>query len=218
MSDTEPRFGAEDVIAIASRLGADNASFIVGGQATNLWAWYYRDRSPDLQFDEPLTSLDIDYFGTFRVAHDFAAAIGGRVLRPDADTMNSPNTAIVLAEYQGKPLLIDFLNGILGVTLKELETGVAVILVEADMKNEARQVEIAVLHPVLCLRSRVQHVAPGHPSPRSIRVAAAPRGDRGGAVLHRRTARCRRLAGSQAVFCRLVPVPPLRAHGPASRD
>lgn len=68
MPDDEPRFGAEEVIAIASRLNADDASFVVGGQATNLWAWYYRGRSPELQFDEPLTSLDIDYFGSFRVA------------------------------------------------------------------------------------------------------------------------------------------------------
>lgn len=57
MPDEEPRFGAEDVIAISSRLNADDASFIVGGQATNLWAWYYRDRSTGLQFDEPLTSV-----------------------------------------------------------------------------------------------------------------------------------------------------------------
>jgi hypothetical protein len=164
MSDAASRFGAEDVIAIASRLNADGASFVVGGQATNLWAWYYRSRSPDLQFDEPLTSLDIDYFGSFRVAQDFAVAIGGQVLRPDANTMNSPNTAIVLAEYQGKPLLIDFLNGILGVTLKELETGVAVIMVEADLQGETRQAEIAVLHPVLCLRSRVANML--HPAVR----------------------------------------------------
>lgn len=164
MPDDEPRFGAEDVIAIASRLNADDASFVVGGQATNLWAWYYRGRSPELQFDEPLTSLDIDYFGSFRVAQDFAAAIGGQVIKPDTETMNSPNTAIVLTEYEGKRLLIDFLNGILGVKLKELETGVALMLVEADLEGEPHQVEIAVLHPVLCLRSRVANML--HPATR----------------------------------------------------
>lgn len=164
MPDAEPRFGAEDVIAIASKLNADDASFVVGGQATNLWAWYYRDRSPALEFDEPLTSADIDYFGSFRVAQDFAAAIGGRVLRPDKDTMNSPNTAIVVMEYQGKPLIIDFLNGILGVKLKELETGVATMIVEADLAGKPQQVEVAVLHPVLCLKSRVANML--HPATR----------------------------------------------------
>jgi hypothetical protein len=162
MPDDDPRFGAEEVIEIASRLGNDDSTFVVGGQATNLWAWYYRDRSPDLQFDDPLTSVDIDYFGSFRVAQDFAELIGGRVFRPDADTMNSPSTAKVVTEYDGKTLTIDFLNGILGVKPRELETGVYTLIVEADLAGEPRQVEIAVLHPVLCLRSRVANML--HPA------------------------------------------------------
>lgn len=127
-----------------------------------MWAWYYRDRSPALQFDDPLTSVDIDYFGSFRVAQDFAALIGGRVFRPDADTMNSPSTAKVVTEYDGKILTIDFLNGILGVKPKELETGVSNLIVEADLAGEPKHVEIAVLHPVLCLRSRVANML--HPA------------------------------------------------------
>lgn len=162
MPDADQRFGAEDVIEIASRLNADDTTFVVGGQATNLWAWYYRNRSPALQFDDPLTSVDIDYFGSFRVAQDFAALIGGQVFRPDADTMNSPSTAKVVTEYNGKVLTIDFLNGILGVKPRELEAGVYNLIVEADLAGEPKQVEIAVLHPVLCLRSRVANML--HPA------------------------------------------------------
>ncbi|MDP4024356.1 hypothetical protein Q8W71_17145 [Methylobacterium sp. NEAU 140] len=162
MPEINPRFGAEDVIEIASRLNADDTTFVVGGQATNLWAWYYRDRSAVLQSDDPLTSADIDYFGSFRVAQDFAALIGGRVFRPDADTMNSPSTAKVVTEYNGKTLILDFLNGILGVKLWELEAGVCNLIVEADLAGEPKQVEVAVLHPVLCLRSRVANMM--HPA------------------------------------------------------
>lgn len=163
MSNIEPRFGAQDVITLAARLGLQEASFLVGGQATNLWAWYYRDRTPELQFDAPLTSRDVDYFGSARVARAAALALGGRVITPDTDTMNSPNTAVVLTTHAGQPLLIDFLNGVLGVTRRELETGVALIRVETGDETE-QTVEIAVMHPVLCLKSRVANML--HPATR----------------------------------------------------
>ena len=130
-----PRFGAAEVIQIASKLTADDDAFVVGGQATNLWAWYYRDREPALQTTEPLTSQDIDYFGTFEVARRFAEAVGGEVRRPSADDMNTPSTAVVIAKLNGKPLIIDFLNDILGVKRRELRTGVSVIAVTAMIER-----------------------------------------------------------------------------------
>jgi len=50
--------GAAEVILITSKLERDDAAFIIGGQATNLWAWFYRDRDPILS--APLTSEDIE--------------------------------------------------------------------------------------------------------------------------------------------------------------
>jgi len=66
MSETEEsRFGAAEVIQIASKLTLDDAAFVIGGQATNLWAWFYQDKDPALAANQPLTSRDIDYFGSF---------------------------------------------------------------------------------------------------------------------------------------------------------
>ncbi len=46
MTDDTAALGPAEVIPIVSNLTADDGAFIVGGQATNLWAWFYRDRAP----------------------------------------------------------------------------------------------------------------------------------------------------------------------------
>lgn len=113
-SDESPRFSAEDVVYIASKLAKDDATFVIGGQATNLWAWFYKPREPKLQsFIDPLTSKDIDYFGTREAAQAFAEVIGGELLLPTVDDMNTPNTAVVRALFNGKELVVDFMHDIL---------------------------------------------------------------------------------------------------------
>ncbi len=55
MSTTgRPGLGAAEVIKITSKLEQDDETFVIGGQATNLWAWFYRARDPALS--EPLTA------------------------------------------------------------------------------------------------------------------------------------------------------------------
>ena len=65
MSDPDrPAFGASEVIEITSKFEADDNAFLIGGQATNFWAWLYQDKEPALKLKGPFTSEDIDYFGT----------------------------------------------------------------------------------------------------------------------------------------------------------
>lgn len=154
----QPRFGAEDVILVASKLTLDDATFVVGGQATNLWAWWYQGRDPALSPNDPLTSRDIDFFGSFKAARAFAEALGGTVSSPDSDTMNSPSTALVVADLNGRRLEIDFLNGVLGVTKRELERGVAIIRASAVVDGKQVEVHVPVMHPILCLKSRVANM------------------------------------------------------------
>jgi len=77
---------------------------VVGGQATNLWAWWYQGRDPALSPNDPLTSRDIDFFGSFKGARAFAEALSGTVGSPDSDTMNSPSTALVVADLGREPI------------------------------------------------------------------------------------------------------------------
>jgi len=156
--DEPPRFSAEEVIQIASKLAVDDATFMIGGQATNLWVWFYKPREPKLQTDTPLTSQDVDYFGTREVAKAFAEAIGGTLAVPTMDHMNTVNTAIVHATINGKAVIIDFLHSILGVQQSELRRGVSSIAVEADLDGKTVTAQISVLHPVLCLKSRVANM------------------------------------------------------------
>jgi len=135
----------------------------VGGQATNFWAWYYQDVEPELKLAGPFTSEDIDYFGTVQVARSLAEATHGRLLIPTMDDQ-TPSTAIVETTVNGKPIKIDFLNGVLGVKNVELKRGVIDVQVEAESDGKPVQAIIKLMHPVACLKSRVANIL--HPATR----------------------------------------------------
>jgi hypothetical protein len=158
-----PAFGASEVIEITSKLEADDDTFIIGGQATNFWAWLYQDKEPDLKLKGPFTSQDIDYFGTQDVARNLAAALGGKLLLPKGDD-HTANTAQIETTIHGKPLKIDFLRTVLGVEDRELRHGVSVLKIPAQLDGKPTQVQIRVLHPILCLKSRIVNML--HPATR----------------------------------------------------
>jgi hypothetical protein len=79
-----PMFGASEVIQITSKFEAEDDAFIIGGQATNFWAWFYKEREPRLGELGPFTSEDIDYFGSKDVAAHIAEALGGELLLAQA--------------------------------------------------------------------------------------------------------------------------------------
>jgi hypothetical protein len=164
MNDPErPAFGASEVIEITSKLEADDNTFIIGGQATNFWAWFYQDKEPALKLKGPFTSADIDYFGTQEVARNLANALGGKLLLPDLDH-HTPNTAQIETTINGKPLKIDFLREVLGVQDRELQRGVSILEITAELAGKPTTVRIKVMHPVLCLKSRI--VSMLHPATR----------------------------------------------------
>ena len=65
---------------------------------------------------------------------------------------------MVVATLNGKPLRIDFLNGILGVSNTELSRGVSELVVEADVDGRTIRASIKLLHPIACLKSRVANI------------------------------------------------------------
>lgn len=164
MTDAErPGFGASEVIEITSKFEADDDAFIIGGQATNFWAWFFQDKEPELKLKGPFTSEDIDYFGSPEVARTVAEAIDGKLLLPEKDD-HTPSTAQIVATINGKPLVIDFLGAVLGVHDRELRRGVTVLEIAAEVDGHPNTVLIKVLHPVLCLKSRI--VSMLHPATR----------------------------------------------------
>ena len=145
--------GAAEVIQITANLERDDAAFIIGGQATNLWAWFYRSRHAEL--GQPLTSEDIDFFGSKESARRFSKSIGGKLLLPERGSA-TPSTAIVKATINGREITIDFLNDVLGVSQRELQKGVSEIALPGkDESGQDVEVHVRLLHPVICLKSRV---------------------------------------------------------------
>jgi hypothetical protein len=165
MNDAErPAFGALEVIEITSKFEADDDAFIIGGQATNFWAWLYQEKEPDLKLKGPFTSEDVDYFGTQDVARNLANALDGKLLLPDRDN-HTPNTAQIETTINGKPLKIDFLRSVLGVQDRELQRGgVSILEITAELDGKPTQVRIKVMHPVVCLKSRIVNML--HPATR----------------------------------------------------
>lgn len=152
------------MLSIVSHVQADDGAFVVGGQATNLWAWFYRDKIPRQREEQIFTSIDVDYFGEAGVARMLADALGGNVRRPSQDAMNTPSTAVVEIEIGGRSVSIDFLNKILGIKNREFAKGVSELKFPAESEGRVGEVMIPVMHPVLCLKSRIANIM--HPATR----------------------------------------------------
>jgi len=142
MTDSErPSFGAAEVIEIVSKLETDDDAFIIGGQATNFWAWFFQDKEPELKLKGPFTSEDIDFFGSQEVARALAVALGGKLLLPVSDD-HTPSTAQIITTINGKPLVIDFLGSLLGIRDHELRRGVSVIEIAGEIEGRSKTVLI----------------------------------------------------------------------------
>ncbi|HEY2184893.1 MAG TPA: hypothetical protein VGH39_07855, partial [Xanthobacteraceae bacterium] len=97
------------------------------------------------------------------MARTVAVALGGKLLLPTRDD-HTPSTAQIVTMINGKPLVIDFLGEVLGVRDRELRRGVSEVEVGADMEGRSITVRIKVLHPILCLKSRI--ISMLHPATR----------------------------------------------------
>ena len=126
---------------------------LVGGQALNYWANAF------FAPKDPYVSKDIDFLGSAVDAIECATAWNARTpLLADIDrSMGSPNTALVLIEnprhffkdprLEDKPLPIDFLGGILGLSTTEI--------LKSRVKVQHGRAEFWVMNPYHCLISRL---------------------------------------------------------------
>ena len=124
-----------------------------------------------LKLKGPFTSEDIDYFGTKEVARNVARALGGELFSPQPGD-HTPSTAQIETTIHGKKPKIDFLGAVLGIHNYELQRGVSVLEITAELDGKPTKVLIKVLHPLICLKSRI--VSMLHPATRRTdRIARA---------------------------------------------
>lgn len=125
---------------------AELDAVVVGGQAVNLWASKYYERSPKLKELLPFASEDLDFYGGKVEVMTCKDVLQGRAkLNRDFDP--SPNSGIVMVSRQDRELRIDFLASVYGLNDAEI-TGTALTFSGQD---KLAGINIKVLHPILCL-------------------------------------------------------------------
>jgi hypothetical protein len=143
------------VLAKVADLGRELV--LVGGQAVNFWATYYEGRVPELAREAPFTSKDIDFCGDQRAVRVCAERLGGtaRVATFDDATPNSGT--VVFVDGAGVKRTLDVVSAPFG--LKSSEVGETALSVEIlDDAGAPTGVSFYVMHPVLCMESRVHNV------------------------------------------------------------
>ena len=145
-------FSPEDfeIVLKAIRKYPDPGRFVlVGGQSLVGWMLYYGIPAP--QSDYPALTQDVDFIGARKEAEFLAKEIGGTARYATIDD-HTPNTAVITWQPPGKKkLTLDFLSGILGVA-------------DADVRKLAVDIQfpgqhpVKILHPLLCLVSRLENL------------------------------------------------------------
>jgi hypothetical protein len=142
----------ENLYEILARLQAAGLeAIVVGGQAVNLWAYQYSQRTSQLQQYLPFASEDLDFYGGRVEAVLCSQALGGEIfLNRDFDP--SPNAGVVLVNYQDRKLRIDFLASVYGLNDAEI-AGTALTFAG---KDKLAGLQLKILHPVLCLEGKLR--------------------------------------------------------------
>lgn len=124
---------------------------LVGGQAINFWAINYRDRLPELEQYLPFSSEDIDFYGGRLEANAVHQILGGDLtLNKNFD--RSSNAGVLVTNYQGKKLRIDFLSSVFGLNDDEISQTALIY----QGKEQLAGLKLAVLNPILCLEGKLK--------------------------------------------------------------
>lgn len=137
----------QDASPVLTALSGSPA-ILVGGQAIAFWSDYYNIAS-----DLPAITRDIDFYGG-----SDAVAFGENALSlyhveaylPDLDD-STPNSGKLTCTVNGQSIEIDFLYSLIGLSDDEIESTATSVEFQHNVLN--------VLHPLLCLKSKVNNLA-----------------------------------------------------------
>lgn len=144
-----------DAIPFIERIPDHKKLTLVGGQAICFWNEYYAQKYSDLFDDNMLiTTQDIDFLGQQDVVRECAEAWHGRLELTSIDD-HSPNSGIVMIDYDGDELRIDFLWQVLGIDKSEVEKERFEMFLPV---KDSAPLPFYILSPFLCLMSRTANV------------------------------------------------------------
>lgn len=145
-------FTAEDFKFVSQKLSHDpDRLILVGGQALEIWGAILNVLAPTGD-GHPLTA-DTDWLGGKRDAKWLCDLLGTHVELYLADDFDStPSTAYAyLQRPDGRVIMMDFLRSIIGPTNEQ----VAKLAVPVRVSG----ITLNVMHPLLCLESRLANIA-----------------------------------------------------------
>lgn len=134
----------------ADILKLDTPLFLVGGQAVNLWALYYHDKTYDLA---PFVSHDIDILGDKTTLLDIAKKLK---LKPHFFPMRPPTNEIgfiISKNHTGQSIPIEVLDHIHGVKNEELQHP------HYSMSIGDSNTIVQVPGPIALLKAKIANVA-----------------------------------------------------------
>lgn len=146
------KFTADDFKLVTDKVATDPERLIlVGGQAIEVWAVLFDVPSP-LGKGIALTE-DTDWLGGKRDAQWLCSLLEGPAkidLQFAKDFDGTPSSAVAFIQRGDRILLMDFLRAICGPTNEDVKR----LAVRVDLDGGA----IKVLHPLLCLHSRLANL------------------------------------------------------------
>ncbi len=134
----------------ADALATPEPVLLVGGQAVNLWALYYEDRTSDFA---PFVSRDVDVLGDHQTLTDLAAIIGAK---PQFFPLKPPSNEIgvvIAHDGSGQAMLIEVLRNVHGITNEELRDSAF------EMAIGSKSVRVRVPGPVTLLKAKIANAS-----------------------------------------------------------
>lgn len=149
----------KDAIPFIERIPNHEKLTLVGGQAICFWSEYYSEKFGDLfDNDSLITTQDIDFLGYQDAVMECAEAWNGSHELPNIDD-HSPNSGIVMIDYDGDKLRIDFLWQVQGMFNPQVEKERFKMLLPVA---KDKTVPFYILSPFLCLVRRTANVLTLH--------------------------------------------------------
>ncbi len=145
-SESQPRSPGD----FADALATAEPVLLVGGQAINLWALYYEDRTKNLA---PFVSRDVDILGDRQTLTALAKIIG---TKPQFFPLKPPTNEIgvvIAHDSEGQPLLVEVLRYVHGVTNEELQASAFTMAIGTN------QVRVQVPEPIALLKAKIANVS-----------------------------------------------------------
>ncbi len=131
-------------------LASNEPLLLVGGQAVNLWALYYAERTAGLA---PFVSRDVDVLGDRKTLRQLAVTAG---VEPQFFPLRPPTNevgAVAATDAAGNPLLVEVLRHVHGVTNDELFRPVYTVAVGEG------GIRVRIPGPVALLQAKIANAA-----------------------------------------------------------